>query len=577
MLLRVQPSPLVKGIVVGLFIVSFSLTSWRMVYYRTRFLPGTTIAGKSIAGLTRPEAEAKLGEWFVFHNKHLAYTHNGKNYFLPTDFASLNSTSTLNTAWPQGRSLLYAFSTSKRNFPLSVVYDRQVIDNFIATLSAELDKPFVPAALTIQETKTDKTISFQPGTLGQLLDKHKLANELKWNLAYYLFEGEHELPVDEVGQLPDGDAVAKAQANALQLVAKKVQLTTDDAVFPVEDQQMLSFIGFAKPLDEEKIEAYIEGLSSVVSVPAQDAVFRFENGRVLEFKPAKNGKKLLVADSKEAFVTTLAALLATNPEATSSVSLLVQDLEPTVTTEEVNNLGIKELLGKGDSSFVHSIAARLYNIERGSSVVNGVLVPPGEIFSFNTVIGEVSQATGYKSAYIIRAGKTELGDGGGVCQVSTTLFRAILNAGLPIIERRPHAYRVSYYEEDSKPGFDATVFQPSPDLKFQNDTGHHLLIQSTYDGVKKHLTYEIYGTSDGRKVAISNWRSWDYSAPPPDVYIDDPTLPVGQVRQQEHRIPGLKTAFDWRVTRGDQVLHEQTFTSVYKAWQAVYLRGTKPL
>jgi vancomycin resistance protein YoaR len=248
--------------------------------------------------------------------------------------------------------------------------------------------------------------------------------------------------------------------------------------------------------------------------------------------------------------------------------------EAKIKNNEVNDLGIKELLGRGTSSFRHSSVIRNHNVEKGASIVNRVLVAPGETFSFLKNLGEVSLNRGFKMAYVIRQGKTELDVGGGICQVSTTLFRAMLDSGLNITQRVNHAYRVSYYEEDTKPGFDATVFIPSPDLKFVNDTEHYVLIQSYYDGVNKKLTYEIYGTSDGRKAEISNYKQWGAASPPPDVWIDDPTLPVGKVIQEEQRIPGLKTAFDWIVTRNGEVINQKTFTSNFVPWAAVYRRGT---
>ena len=162
-----------------------------------------------------------------------------------------------------------------------------------------------------------------------------------------------------------------------------------------------------------------------------------------------------------------------------------------------------------------------------------------------------------------------------MCQVSTTLFRAVLNAGLPIEERVAHAYRVRYYEEKYQVGFDATVFQPSPDFKFKNDTPGHVLIQTEFSERDKHLVFKLYGTSDGRLVNLSKSRVWEVVAPPPDLYIDDATLPAGTVKQTEHAAWGAKVAFDWKVTRGEEVLQERTFYSNYRSWQAVYLRGTK--
>jgi vancomycin resistance protein YoaR len=168
-----------------------------------------------------------------------------------------------------------------------------------------------------------------------------------------------------------------------------------------------------------------------------------------------------------------------------------------------------------------------------------------------------------------------LGDGGGVCQVSTTLFRAALNAGLPILERQAHAYRVSYYEQESFAGLDATVYSPKPDLKIQNDTPAHILIQARVFPQEFKLVFQLYGTADGRRATITNPRLWDQVAPPPPLYIDDPTLPKGEVRQVESPVWGAKAAFDWKVVRDGQILQERTFYSVYQPWQAVYLRGTK--
>ena len=113
---------------------------------------------------------------------------------------------------------------------------------------------------------------------------------------------------------------------------------------------------------------------------------------------------------------------------------------------EINTYGIKELVGVGYSRFEGSHAERIHNIRTGSEKLNGMIIKPGETFSFVEALGDISRATGYKQAYIIKEGKTVLGDGGGICQVSSTLFRAALNVGLPIVERNAHAYRVAYYE-----------------------------------------------------------------------------------------------------------------------------------
>ena len=145
---------------------------------------------------------------------------------------------------------------------------------------------------------------------------------------------------------------------------------------------------------------------------------------------------------------------------------------------------------------------------------------------------------------------------------------------MKIVERRAHAYRVSYYETNSKPGFDATVFAPSPDLRFVNDTPAYILIQTTVDLKTLYLKIELYGASDGRQITISNVRLWDQTPPPEPLYQDDPTLPAGTVKQVDWPAWGAKAAFDWTVERSGKILQQKTWLSSYQPWQAIYLRGT---
>jgi len=336
---------------------------------------------------------------------------------------------------------------------------------------------------------------------------------------------------------------------------------------------LVSWVDFDSGSQQTNINEYVDNLQQNLKREPQDAVFKFENGKVLEFQPDKQGYYLDGEKLKDSIRRNFSAWeMSTENKIVAELPLVKSEAK--VKNNEVNDLGIKELLGRGTSSFKHSSTTRNYNVEKGSSIVNRILVAPGETFSFIKNLGEVTLESGYKKAYIIRQGKTELDVGGGICQVSTTLFRAMLDAGLEITQRQAHAYRVSYYEEDTKPGFDATVFIPNPDLRFVNDTGNYVLIQSYYDGINKKLAYEIYGTSDGRKAVISNYKQWGAAPAPPDVWIDDPTLPAGKVVKDESRVPGLKTAFDWTVTKDGKVIHQKTFTSSYVPWAAVYRRGT---
>jgi len=320
----------------------------------------------------------------------------------------------------------------------------------------------------------------------------------------------------------------------------------------------------------------LQSLAEGIDVAPQDALFQFEKGKVTTFRTSSPGKKLDTAKTKDTIVAYLEQLGSNdNPPASIPVNLPVEPVEPRVTTENSNQFGITELLAVGSSKFAGSIAGRVHNIELAASKLNGRLIAPGETFSFNDAIGDISAATGYQPAYIIKEGRTVLGDGGGVCQVSTTLFRAAMKTGLPIVERNAHAYRVSYYEQDSGPGLDATVYSPSYDLKFTNDTPNYILIQTKLDIANYSLAFEMYGKNDGRKAEISKPVILSQMEPPPDLNQDDPTLPKGTVKQVDWKAWGARVTFDYTVTRGGEEIFKKTYLSNYKPWQAVFLHGTK--
>ncbi len=324
--------------------------------------------------------------------------------------------------------------------------------------------------------------------------------------------------------------------------------------------------------DSEPIDEYLDNLSEKYDLPAENALFTFENGKVTLFQREKKGKQIEKKVAREKIDSAIRTL-EINPQ---SQSIIITDktIEPEVTLASINNFGIVEEIGYGISDFSGSIPGRIHNLTLASTRLNGVLIPQGETFSFNQMVGDISAQTGYKPAYIIQSGRTVLGDGGGVCQVSTTLFRAALNAGLPIVERVAHAYRVHYYEQDSQPGFDATVFNPSADLKFKNDTGNAILIQTAIDSPHNKLTFTLYGKKDGRIAQISDVKLYDKKGPPPPSYQDDPTLKRGVIKQVDWPAGGAKTSFHYTVVKNGETIIDKTFFSSFRPWRAVYLVGT---
>src|SRR5260221_1034754 len=306
-----------------------------------------------------------------------------------------------------------------------------------------------------------------------------------------------------------------------------------------------------------------------------DAIFTFQDGKVTTFRPSSDGQEVDMSRLQQDIIAKIPYILTNTHPENFIIHIPLHIIKPKIATSDVNNLGITQLIGQGTSLFQHSIPGRIYNVELAASRINGTLIPPGEEFSFAKTVGDVSAFTGYQQAYVIQNGKTVLGDGGGVCQVSTTLFRAALSAGLPITERHAHAYRVGYYEEDGPPGIDATVYVPSIDLKFKNDTGHYILIQTAVDPSILRLTFYLYGTSDGRTVSMTTPVVIGETHPPPTIYTDDPTLPTGTLKQVDFSAWGANVKFSRTVTKDNKVYIADTYISNYQAWAAAYLRGTK--
>jgi vancomycin resistance protein YoaR len=243
-----------------------------------------------------------------------------------------------------------------------------------------------------------------------------------------------------------------------------------------------------------------------------------------------------------------------------------------------DSLGITELVSSYTSYFYGSSSSRKQNIATASSRFHGVLIPPGESFSMAEILGDVSLDTGYAEAWIIYGDRTIKGVGGGVCQVSTTLFRTVFFGGFPILERHPHAYRVTYYEQTYNgsidtdlAGLDATVYVPLVDFKFKNDTDYWLLME-TYVG-SNSLTWKFYSTSDGRTVEWESTGLTNIQDPPDPIYQENPDLEKGEVEQVDWAVKGADVTVTRYVHRDGEIIDSDIFTTHYIPWQAVYEYG----
>jgi vancomycin resistance protein YoaR len=245
-------------------------------------------------------------------------------------------------------------------------------------------------------------------------------------------------------------------------------------------------------IGEDSLTIFLDKLKNDTRVNPQNAGLAFDGEKVSAFSISKNGYEI----SNEESQANIIKALEENPE-TKDITLVTKPLEPEITGTNLDKYGIKGLIGEGVSNFGASPKNRIHNIDVGAAKFNGVLIKPGEEFSFIKTLGPVDESTGYLPELVIKTDKTVPEFGGGMCQVSTTMFRAALNSGLKITARTNHAYPVSYYNPQ---GLDATVYIPNPDLRFINDTPSYILVQTRIVGTK--LFFDFFGTGDGRQAKL---------------------------------------------------------------------------
>jgi len=451
--------------------------------------------------------------------------------------------------------------------------DQERLKQQLSVLSRIIDQPAEEPSASLKLSQVATTLKLLPGKSGRNIDQDETIKKVLDRLA----PSELHVPavVASASAELSPDQITAATDRAKKFVSKKIIFRADNIFREMNDQLLISLLAFPTGTSAKKLEPVIANLSKEVNRPPQDAVFEYDKDtlKVHQFSPPRKGLGLNVDEFKTQLKKALTTLETTDT-AELEILLPVQEANPAKSLAQTNDLGIAERIGFGESKYEHSIPNRIINVALTAQRVNDTIVKPGEEFSFNKALGDVSAATGFKQAYVIRNGRTELGDGGGVCQVSTTLFRALLNGGLPITKRRAHSYRVSYYELNSKPGVDATVYAGDVDLRFINDTRHAVLIHTQTDSQRLYMTVELYGTSDGRTAEIVDHKVWDFQPAPAPQYIDDPSLPRGNIKQVDFAASGVKASFK-NVVKDlhGKVIREDEYFSNYVPWQAIFLRG----
>lgn len=546
-----------------------AVAAWEL-WHTNRIYPGVTVGGLPVGGLTRAQASDRLQrELYAYPLPPVTITFDDQAWPLATGQAAVapDLADAVNRAYLYGRdaNLLANLTAQLRGALLGaaiapeLAIDPAPLQTALGQIAARVARPGVPA-----RTIGAVAVPAQPGltvdvpaTLTALLDELRRATP----------EEAITVPLATDAVTPPA-AAPPAADDALRTlaVAEPILLTARDAgltlaLDPARVQAMATTLA-PLTLDEAALRAYLDELAAQVATPPRDARLRFNRatGGVTVLQASRPGRALDVD-------ATVAAVQAAVAAGQREAPLALQSVAPAVDMNRVAEMGIRELVATGSTYFAGSSASRVRNIEIAAEKFDGVVIPPGGIFSFNDVVRDVSSANGFEDSLIIWGDRTAVGVGGGVCQVSTTIFRSAYLGGFPIVERYNHGYVVDWYGE---PGMDATIFTPTVDFRFRNDTGSYLLMEPVVDAVNGVVTVNFYGTKPERTVTVSAPEITDVITPEQPSYVVDESLTAGQQRQVEWEKEGMTT----RVTRTiveNGTTRTDTLVSKYQPWRAVYL------
>lgn len=566
----------VKPFVYSLYFLLILFTAYHF-YYAKRIIPGVTVSGVNLGGMKFSKAKETLEQNSLGINEEISLKYEDKGFSIKSTDIGLEYDweDSVVRAFEVGRLGNFLIDTKDKlaglfggvTVPPSYDFDNDSLGIKISIMKGEINIEPVDSDISL----IDDELIVTPSDSGLKISDKGLYETIIFSLENLDFS-EKDIPVEVVKpEIVEGD-LEKYVDLVENIISENVTLEFGEEKWVLNAEDIVGLIDFKKEgkrvnavLDELEFNDLANTLAIEINDFPRGEVVSVEGKKVKEFRITQEGKELNVEDLRNDLISSIF-------DSRKTISLTVKTVTDSADKEKY---GIVELIGEGVSHYAHSIPSRIHNLTLAAEKTNGVLVPPGGVYSMNDSVGPIDYQHGFQSAYIIKGGRTVLGEGGGVCQTSTTLFRAVLNSGLPILARYPHAYRVGYYEQDMPVGFDAAVFQPSWDLKFKNDTNAYILVQTSANLEDYSLTFRLYGTSDGRSAEITEPIVTGITPPPEPLYENDPTLPKGTVQQVDYAAWGATSTFTRTVTRNGEELFSDTYTSKYQPWRAIYKVGTK--
>ena len=463
-----------------------------------------------------------------------------------------------------------------------VTLDEAVLDQVIGDMAAEINRPAMDASLSFNGAD----VGYEASQVGRSLDTGDTRTRLLATVVN-MQDAQMQLLVHEtqprvhdtseaaqhIRQIMSGPVTFYLQEPLAGVDLEPVILPVDEIVKWIRVQSVDSGQGRAETqviLDENAVRAWLASYETTLQREPANARFYFddETSELVLVEPHVSGRELDLDATVQRFLDQVYT-------SDRSMPFILRDILPVAHSGAVaNDLGITELVSESTTWFYGSSDERMHNIARSARNFYGIVIAPGQEFSFNEFLGEVSDDQGYEKGLIIFGGRTIEGVGGGVCQVSTTAFQAAFWAGYPIVERWEHGYQVGYYDDGEGPGMDATVYSPLVDFQFINDTPYHLLIENYYSEANSSLTFKFYSTGLGRLVEKSEPVIANIIPAKPDIWELNEELEAGEIDQVDWAVEGADVSVERNVFNASgELIRQDIFISNYVPWQNIYQFG----
>lgn len=571
-----------------LFIVI--VTAGYHIAYAGRIWPGVRLGDLSVGGMTRQSLEASILSR-VEHLEDQGLPIQAEDRIAAISLENIEADVAPDVlaeqAWDYGRSGSWfrqlkqrlAAPFTKPILEASISFDPLALRDQIDVVAERLDIARKDVRLAVDGTQVKILYDTQPG---KVIDRESAEATLV-NALLNLRTQATALAVQDDIPFVNAETAPDARKSAEKMIATPLILAWDDGGVTISRQEMGKWVisgaegdKLVALLDKREISAFVTTVAAKANIAFQKPELIIgDDGKVVKFVPPRSGRVL----NEEKTINDIIAELNRRAQGKSPLASISLNFESGLAASNQIDptFGVTELIGKATTTFDGSPNNRISNIKNGVRFLSGFIIKPGEEFSTVQTLGVIDNTTGYLPELVIKGDQTIPEFGGGLCQVSTTLFRAVLNAGLPVTARRNHSYRVSYYEKDGAgrwigPGLDATVYDPNPDFKFRNNTSHPVLIYGYVQGTR--VTFELYGTKDGRTAQVIGPKIiTEFPAGDP-IYVETDTLPKGTTKQVEKPHPGGITTATYKIVYADGREEVQEFKSSYRRWPAKFLVGT---